>query len=355
MGGASGASVNIVTKSGSNALHGSVYSYFRNSAMDARDPFAFSQALAPGAIFDPTAPDSEGSPVKNSLARYQFGGDVGFPIHKDKTFTFLSFEGLRQNSEQAVPLLTNTDEFLPTRRSERRYRGLFAQGATPVPCLNHAQRHCADAACRSVRGRVHSALTTSQLTGLPGTGQAALNTYWINQLESNGGLFPYTTRQYLFSARLDHHISAADSISLAYRYGHDLEENPDVQSLTGFSAGSSIHNYDNNLQAAWYHIFSPLTQNEFRFQWDYDSFNVIPNEPAQVGVQIAGFANNLGTNIFLPNLRSFAVTNLRTMSLSSVARIPSNSAALSFCVAITRNLTLSFRVASSSDRFPAPS
>ena len=53
LGGASGASVNIVTKSGSNALHGSAYSYFRNSAMDARDPFAFSQALAPGAVFDP--------------------------------------------------------------------------------------------------------------------------------------------------------------------------------------------------------------------------------------------------------------------------------------------------------------
>lgn len=109
LGGASGASVNIVTKSGSNALHGSAYSYFRNSVMDARDPFAFSQALAPGAVFDPTAPDSEGSPVKNSLARYQFGGDVGFPIHKDKTFAFLAFEGLRQNSQNAVPLLTNTD------------------------------------------------------------------------------------------------------------------------------------------------------------------------------------------------------------------------------------------------------
>ena len=37
-------------------------------------------------------------------------------------------------------------------------------------------------------------------------------------------------------------------------------------------------------------------------QFDYDSFNVIPNEPAQVGLQIPGFANNLGTNIFLPNL-----------------------------------------------------
>ncbi|MGA9568446.1 MAG: carboxypeptidase regulatory-like domain-containing protein, partial [Candidatus Acidiferrales bacterium] len=301
LGGATGASVNIVTKSGTNDVHGSVYSYFRNSALDARDPFAYTQALAPGEIFDPTT-NSVGLPIKNSLSRYQFGGAVGAPIQKDKTFLFLSFEGLRQDSEQAVPLLTNTNEFLPTPAQDSVIAGLFAQGTTPVPCINQPSGTVLTLPANQCAGALQLGLTTSQLTGLPGTGQAALNTYWINQLESNGGLFPYTTRQYLFSARLDHHISAADSISLAYRYGHDLEENPDVQSLTGFSAGSDIHNYDNNLQAAWYHIFSPLTQNEFRFQWDYDSFNVIPNEPAQVGVQIAGFANNLGTNIFLPNL-----------------------------------------------------
>jgi len=120
-------------------------------------------------------------------------------------------------------------------------------------------------------------------------------------MESNGGLFNYTTRQYLFSARLDHRFNETDNVTLTYRYAHDLEENPDVQSLTGFSAGSSIHNYDNNLQASWYHVFSPRTQNELRAQYDYDSFNVIPNEPGQAGLQIAGFANNLGTNIFLPN------------------------------------------------------
>ena len=68
-----------------------------------------------------------------------------------------------------------------------------------------------------------------------------------------------------------------------------------------FSAGSSIHTYDDTIQGAWFHEFSPTAQNELHFQWDYNSFNVIPNEPAQVGLQIPGFANNLGTNIFLPN------------------------------------------------------
>ncbi|MGA7633988.1 MAG: TonB-dependent receptor, partial [Terriglobales bacterium] len=50
-----------------------------------------------------------------------------------------------------------------------------------------------------------------------------------------------------------------------------------------------------------YHQFSPRTQNEARVQWDYNSFNVIPNEPAQAGLQIPGFINNIGTNIFVPN------------------------------------------------------
>src|ERR1700720_3696043 len=51
LGGASGASINIVTKSGSNNLHGTVYGFFRNDAMDARDPFAFSSALATDPTF----------------------------------------------------------------------------------------------------------------------------------------------------------------------------------------------------------------------------------------------------------------------------------------------------------------
>ncbi len=207
---------------------------------------------------------------------------------------------MRQNSENAVPLLTNTNEFLPTAPQQAVINGLELQPG-PVPCINHPDGTVTTLNGPECAGALTLGLTTSQLTGL-NAGQNALNTYLINQLESNGGLFDYTTRQYLFSGRLDHHISEADSISLSYRYGHDLEENPDVQSLTGFSAGSSIHDYDNNLQASWYHIFSPRTQNEFRFQWDYNSFNVIPNEPGQVGVQIASFANNLGTNIFLPSL-----------------------------------------------------
>jgi carboxypeptidase family protein len=296
LGGASGAAINIVSKSGSNVVHGSLFGFFRNDAMDAADPFARRQALQPGQVFNPLVPDVQGQSTKNSLSRQQYGGSIGFPIRKDKTFLFASFEGLRQDSQNAVPLLTSTDVFRPTSAQQSIINGLAAQGLTPVTCFAGVQLPAAFCA-----GALTSALTVSQGTGLT-PGQTALNTFLVNALESNGGLFNYNTREYLASGRFDHRFSDSNQIAFTYRFGHDLEENPDVQSLTGFSAGTSIHAYDNNALAAWYHQFSPTAQNEARVQFDYATLNVIPNEPGEVGLQIPGFANNLGTNIFVPSL-----------------------------------------------------
>jgi len=314
LGGASGASINIVTKSGSNDVHGSLFAYFRNDSMDARDPFAFSQALQSGGPFSFTA---QGQPIKNSLSRQQFGGSLGGPLRKDKTFLFAAFEGLRQDSENAVPLLTQSSifqgpsasapvNFLSTDPRSAQQSVVSAlvnlPGNPMVPCFgNPSSPPIVLLPAQTCAGALQNALTVSPVTGSPGTSQNAINSYLISQLETNGGLFPYHTRQYLFSSRLDHRVDNSNQLSFSYRYGHDLEENPDVQSLTGFSAGSSIHSYDNNAQASWYHEFNSNTGNELRVQYDYNSFNVIPNEPGQAGLQILGFANNLGTNIFLPN------------------------------------------------------
>src|ERR1700683_3911504 len=138
LGGANGASINIVSKSGTNDVHGSLFGYFRNDALDARDPFAFSPALQPGAVFDPTQPDSVGSPVKDSLQRYQFGGSIGAPIRKDKTFFFADFEGLRQDAQNAVPLLTSTSILRPTFAQQTLVLNPLAANPSPVPipCLS---------------------------------------------------------------------------------------------------------------------------------------------------------------------------------------------------------------------------
>src|SRR5260370_437616 len=86
----SGSIVNIATRSGTNEWHGELYDFLRNSYFDARN-FINTTKFASGAVFPQT-------PFK----RNQFGGDGGGAIKKDKTFFYLSYEGLRQR--QAVPL-----------------------------------------------------------------------------------------------------------------------------------------------------------------------------------------------------------------------------------------------------------
>lgn len=295
LGGASGASINIVSKSGTNDVHGTVYGFFRNDAMDAANPFAFTQALAPGQAFNPLAADAQGHPTKDTLTREQFGGSFGFPISKDKTFGFVAAEGLIQNAQNAVPLLTNTGIFRPDtgrfsgNNQQGIITGLAGLGSTPVPCLTGQP---------ALPANVCAGILTNVLT-LNSTNP--LSSYLINQLESNGGLFKYDTREYFISGRLDHVFSDSNQAYLRYSFAHDNEQNPDVQSLVGFSAGSSVKAYDNTAQAAWFHQFSARTQNELRGQFNYTSFDVIPNTPGQVGLAIPGFAN-LGTNIFLPSL-----------------------------------------------------
>jgi hypothetical protein len=310
LGGAQGASINIISKSGSNEMHGSLFGYFRNDALDARDPFSFSQALPQNTFtpFDPfTQAELTGTPIKDSLQRYQFGGSVGAPIKKDKTFFFAAFEGLRQDAQNAVPLLTDTNVFGTTAQQNSIFGALAAQGNTPVPCINNPNGTITTLPAATCAFGLQNLLTinptpNAQQQNFVSPGQAAINGFLQDQFETQGGLFNYNSRDYLASVRLDHHLDATNQLFLSYRFAHDLEQNPDVQSLTAFSAGSSVHNYDNDLLGAWFHQFSPTTSNELRLQWNYDSFNVIPNEPGQVGIQIPSFINNLGTNIFLPNL-----------------------------------------------------
>ena len=73
-----GAIVNIVTKSGANVLHGQLFEYFRNDALDARNYFNNTSARAP-------------------FHNNQFGGAVGGPLIKNRTFFFFDYEGQREN------------------------------------------------------------------------------------------------------------------------------------------------------------------------------------------------------------------------------------------------------------------
>ena len=193
LGGASGASINIVSKSGTNAVHGNLYGLFRNDAMDARDHFALTSALSPGDAF---SSDAVSTPIKNSLNRQQFGGNIGFPVKKDKTFLFVAYEGLRSDAEDSVPLLTNTNVFNPTPEQNSIFAGLASLPATAmVPCLSNPQNPIGGLptflpapTCAFVLSHCLTITpTASPCQTNPAT--QALNPFIINQAETNGGLF----------------------------------------------------------------------------------------------------------------------------------------------------------------------
>jgi carboxypeptidase family protein/TonB-dependent receptor-like protein len=88
-----GSQITLVTKSGTNSFHGSLFEYLRNSTLDARNWTDVSKC--PGCLSKPP------------FRRNNFGGSMGGPIRHDKLFFFLTYEGLRQNrsatSLEAVP------------------------------------------------------------------------------------------------------------------------------------------------------------------------------------------------------------------------------------------------------------
>src|SRR6202142_3821264 len=87
---AMGGVVNIVTKSGSNEIHGNAFGFLRNGAIQAQNPFSVTASC------DPATLECGITPVKQSYTRVQAGLTLGGPIQKEKTFFFFSYELTRR-------------------------------------------------------------------------------------------------------------------------------------------------------------------------------------------------------------------------------------------------------------------
>lgn len=302
LGSASGASVNIVTKSGTNDLHGSLYGFFRNDAMDARDPFAFSPALA-NSQFSLTA---IGAPVKNSLSRQQFGGTLSLPIVKDTTFLFVGYEGLRSDAQDSVPLLTNSNIFAPTAPQLPIIAALANDPGNPmVPCFSNfttggSPTFLPAATCAFGLQSILTVDPTANANPFVSPYQFALNNFIVNQFEKEGGLFPFATRQHNVSTRFDHRFNNSNQAFLRYSFAHLKESDPDVQALIGFSRGTSVLSWDSTLQGSWFHQFSASTVNEARLQWNWYQFSVDTNDRGGPGLDVQGYGF-FGRGIFLPS------------------------------------------------------
>ena len=209
----------IVTKSGTNQFHGSLFEFVRNSAFDARNFFATSV-----------------SPFR----RNEFGGTFGGPIKKNSTFFFVQYAGLRQrlSGPNIVKVPTPAE-----RNGAETITGPTGQpDELQVPLNPVAQ---------TILGRYP---LPNQPNGLYGP-----NTFYWNYSP------PVNDDQ--SSARLDHHFSAKDTLFARASYDNMLSKNTDGWGviLGGPSFSSSSILKERNYTIDETHLFSPTLLNDFNF------------------------------------------------------------------------------------------
>jgi len=148
----SGGVVNFSTKSGSNDWHGSAYEYIRNRVLDANDFFLAGQQVATG------EPNKAPPYTQN-----QFGGTVGGPIKKDKTFVFGSYEGYR--ARQGVPF----SSIVPT-AAERtgNFADLCQTGFNTPDPQDPGVSICSDQKNGQYVDQLYNPLTVNPTPGVPG-------------------------------------------------------------------------------------------------------------------------------------------------------------------------------------------
>ncbi len=227
-----------VTKSGTNELHGSVYEYHRNSALDARN------------FFDrnPSDPTRRKPP---NFVQNQFGFSLGGPIVQDQTFFFGAYEGLRRRkSTTLVNIYPNEDAH---------------NGLLPISVLDNP--------CPSQDIRPGGLCFIGFAPGPPG--EPGVEDYLAlfpipNGVDNGDGTAefgfpnPQPLNEDYFLIKVDHQLS--DSDSFFARYTFDWSERSEWREAYSYRRESIARNQYVTLEEK--HIFSPTVLNEFRFAFN---------------------------------------------------------------------------------------
>jgi hypothetical protein len=238
-----GAQVAIVTQGGSNEVHGSLFEFVRNNDLDARN--FFDGGSTPG------------------FQRNQFGGSIGAPIKRDKTFVFANFEGLQQHLHQTgVDLVPDTNArngFLPCKLIT----------PTPNPCP------ASGLAFVGVSSLINA--WPVQSAGAPDFG--GISEAFNNPLQ--------TIRDDFGTARIDHIFSPTDTLNAVYTIDDSADFTPTSTNLYSTDV-TSLREQVASLSET--HVFSPSFINQGTFGFSRAGYfftgEPTPNTPA---ASLSGF------------------------------------------------------------------
>lgn len=232
-GGSAGAQISIVSKAGTNTFHGGVFEFLRNDVFDARSPF-------------------DGSSVP-PFRLNQFGGSLGGPIKKNRTFFFVDYEGLRQRLHETVigfvPNAAFRASVAATSPILKPFLNSWPVGQTPVDSL------------------------TDQWTSVG-----------LDSRREDSGVF-----------RLDHNLT--DKTSIFGRFS--IDDANDIAPLDTVGGRDNPLIRPSNMVIQLTHVFSPTIVNEVRggfnrsalhhYQYGTSPLSTDNGEPGYVGVSVSGF------------------------------------------------------------------
>jgi hypothetical protein len=215
--------VNLVSKSGTNALHGSVFEFLRNDALDARNFFL---AAVP------------------QLNRNQFGASAGGPIRKNRTFFFANYEGTRERRG-----VTSLRTVPPMAWRSGDFSGTGVNIKDPVTGQPFSGN-------RIPRERFSDvAVTALSFWAEPNYGTSTINNLLVNR--------PVALTDDQFTARVDHELFTSDRLSVRYTFFQ--REEISTPGLPGFEQIFPPRNQSAVLTET--HVFNPHLLTEYKFSF----------------------------------------------------------------------------------------
>jgi hypothetical protein len=305
-GSAGGAQVALVTKSGTNDIHGSVYEYNRNSFFSANDYFLKYSELSSGT---PNTPQF--------LNRNIFGASLGGPIKKDRLFLFMNYEGYRDSEQQSVLRIVPTAALrdgvvqyacdTPSACPGNTVQGLSGASYTApagVYALSPAQLTAMDAAAFNAP----DSGVIQPYTGSIGPDPAALGYMKTlplpNDFSQGDG---YNTAGYRFAApthnsknwyiaKLDYNITRDGKQRVSLTGGLANENQTNAPYLPGQIPTTDVVNYNKGLIANYSSVVTNTLINSFRYGFVRESVGTIGNTDQPWNV-FRGFGPAFGSTL----------------------------------------------------------
>jgi hypothetical protein len=292
---AAGGVVNVISKSGTNELHGSVFGFLRHRGLDATNAYS--------ALRNPP------------YMRTQYGLSAGGPLRKNRSFLLVSFEQLRRQESGFCRIGADPTVFL----------------LTPAQAALESANPVHPAVLAAERGSAIARTGTDPVSGL-------LPEYGITPLQPQGGVYPVRQSTGAYMARFDEELSRKHRLSVRLNYAHDrlssleAQNNDQIAGLLSFGRTAALMTSDPTVVATLSSIQGPRTVNDLRFSWGRRSFDMLPNSlAAPVNIPGAAF---VGRENILPHYRTESHVHLEdTFTLIAGGQVVKVGGDLMFCPA----------------------